>query len=161
MLLTTELLLTLFASVLAFIASVIAAAVSIYNARFRRFARERWWDRKVEAYNRIIDALSALVYYLEEHYNAEIEHRDLSDSHKKEIVEHWRKGYAEVKRATAVGAFLISPAAEAVLQNMWKEKGKGVDPNDWFGLMESDYVAAQDCLRAVVEAARNDLGVVW
>lgn len=158
---TTEHLLTLFASVLAFIASVIAAAVSIYNARFRRFARERWWERKVEAYNRIIDALSGFVYYYEEHYDAEIDRRDLTESHKKEIDEHWRKGYAEVKRATAVGAFLISPAAEAALQKMWQEKGKGVDPSDWFGLIESDYVAARDCLRAVVEAARNDLRVVW
>jgi hypothetical protein len=159
--LTTEHLLTLFASALAFVASVIAAAVSIYNARFRRFARERWWEWKVEAYSRIIDALSGLVYYYDEHYDAEIEHRNLTDSHKKEINEHWRKGYAEVKRATAVGAFLISPAAEAALQKMWKEKGKGVDPNNWFGLIESDYVATRDCLRAVVEAARTDLRVVW
>ena len=158
---TTEHLLTLSAAILAFIASVIAAAVSVYNARFRRFARERWWERQVEAYNRIIDALSALVYYYEEHYDAEIEARDLTDSHKKEIAEHWRKGYAEVKRATAVGAFLISAEAEAALQKMWKEKGKGVDANDWFGLIESNYVAARDCLRAVVEAARRDLRVVW
>jgi hypothetical protein len=159
--LTTEHLLTLLAAILACIAAVIAATVSVYNARFRRFARERWWERQVEAYNRIIDALSALVYYYEEHYEAEIEHRSLTDSHKKEISEHWRKGYAEVKRATAVGAFLISPTAEAALQKMWKEKGKGVAHNDWFGLIESDYVAARKCLRAVVKAAKKDLRVAW
>lgn len=157
----TEQLLILLASVLAFIASVIATAVSVYNARFRRFARERWWERKVDAYKRIIDALSVLVYYYEEHYDAFIERRDLTDSHKVEIEDHWRKSYAEVKRATAVGAFLISADAEAALNKMQKEKGKGVHPSDLFGLIESDYVAARACLRDVVEAARNDLRVIW
>ncbi len=100
------------------------------------------------------------MYYYEEHYDAKLEHRDLTDNHKLEIGEHWRKGYAEVKRATAVGAFLISADAEAALQKMWREKGKGVDLNDWFGLIEPDYAAARDCLRAVVDAARKDLQVV-
>jgi hypothetical protein len=159
--LTTEQLLTLSASALAFIASVIAAAVSVYNARFQRFARERWWERQVEAYRGIIDALSALVYYYEEHYDAEIEGRDLSDAHREEMSEHWQNGYAEVKRATAVGAFLISSDADVALQRMWKERRKGVDPRNWFDLIESDYLAARDCLRSVVEAARKDLRIVW
>jgi len=154
---TTGNLITLVAAVLAFIASVIAASVTLYNARFRRFARERWWDRRVDAYTKIIDALSSLVYYYEEHYEAESERRGLSAEYKQELQEHWRKGYAEVKRATAVGSFLISPEAAAALEKMWRDKGKDVHPDDWFAVMESDYKAASDALTAFVTAAKRDL----
>jgi ABC-type Fe3+ transport system permease subunit len=44
----TESVVTLIAAGLAFLASVIAVVVSAYNARFARFALERWWERKAE-----------------------------------------------------------------------------------------------------------------
>lgn len=152
---------TLIAAVLAFVAAVLAAGVSIYNARFMRFAKERWWERKADAYTRIIEALSDLVYYYEEHYERELSHDGMSDEYKKTIDEHWRRGYAEIKRATAVGAFLISPAAASALENMWKERGKDVHIDDWFGMLESEYVAARECLKVVVAAAKHDLHAPW
>ncbi len=142
---------------LTFVASIITVAVSAYNARLARFARQRWWERKVQAYADIIEALADLVYYYEEHYDAELEHQEMSDAHKNQVTEHWKRGYAAVKKATAVGAFLISSDAEAALQTMWREKGKGVHPNDFFGLVQSDYVAGRHCLKAIVEAAKIDL----
>lgn len=144
---------------LAFAASLVAGGVSIYNARFGRFAQQRWWDRKVDAYSRIIEALSGLAHYYEEHMNAELEGREISDARQKDIKQFWSNGYAEVKRATAVGAFLISTESEAALQKMWREKGKGVQPGDWYAQMESDYTATSDCLKSIVAAARSDLGI--
>jgi hypothetical protein len=41
---------TLIAAGLAFVASVVATVVSIYNARFGRYVRERWWEQKAEGY---------------------------------------------------------------------------------------------------------------
>ncbi|MBN1361575.1 MAG: hypothetical protein JW993_13335 [Sedimentisphaerales bacterium] len=138
---------------------VMAAAVTIYTIRLQRVIRERWWEHKLAAYIRIIDALSALVYYYEEHYDAEVEGRDFSDIRDKEMADHWRKNYTDLKRATAVGAFLISPAAAESLDRMWKDRPKGANPNDRFTIIESQYVTARDCLRAVIEAARVDLRV--
>jgi hypothetical protein len=156
---TTENLITFGAAILAFLASVIAAVVSIYNARFTRFAKERWWERKADAYARIIDALSSLTYYYEEHLDAVIEGRDVPESRRTEIGKHWNHGYGEVKRATAAGAFLISGDAEESLTAFWKEKDKGVDPDDWFGMIESHYGAARSSLRSIVAAAKKDLAV--
>lgn len=114
----------------AFLASIIAASVSVYNARFAHFAQKHWWERKVDAYSTIIEALSSLVYYYDLILEAELEHRKLSEARRKEIDDHWRKGYSEVKKATATGAFLISTEAEAALQEMWKAKDKNIHPND-------------------------------
>ena len=135
---TVENVVTLVAAILAFVASVIATAVSIYNSRFGRFTSRRWWERKVEAYSKIIGALSELVYYYEERYDAEVDGHNRTDDHKDEIEKQWRKGYAEVKRVTAIGAFLISPEAEAALRKMSKEKGKGAQSNDLFDILQSD-----------------------
>ena len=154
----TQNIVTLAAAGLAFVASITNIVVSLYIARLGRFARQRWWERKVQAYADIIEALADLVYYHAEHYDAELEHHhEMSATHKAEIEEHWKKSYAALKKATAIGAFLISSDAEAALQTMWKEQGKGVHPGDFFGLVESSYVAAQNCLAALVEAAKADL----
>jgi hypothetical protein len=152
-----ENLVTLAAALLAFVASVIATAVALYNARFRRFARERMWERKAEAYSRLIEALSSLVYYYEEHAEAASGDESLSDAYKKELQAHWTKGYAEVKRATATGGFLISNDAAAALERMWRERYKGVHPDDWVGVVEAHHKAARECLQALVAAAKRDL----
>ncbi len=120
----TDSIVTLIAAGLAFLASLIAVVVSAYNARFTRFASERWWEHKAEAYTRIIDALSDLVYYYhsdlvdyyQQSYNFEIEAREFSEEMKREINERWEKGIFEVRKATNVGAFLISPEAENALK---------------------------------------------
>lgn len=148
---------TLFAALLAFAASVIATAVAAYNGRFGKFARERWWERQAEAYTRIIEALAGMVYYHEAHLTAYEEGRSVPDALKAETDQHWQRGYAELKKASAVGAFLISADADAALQKMWKDKNKPIDSQDWLGQLEQDYVAASACLKSVVEHAKRDL----
>jgi hypothetical protein len=149
--------LTLAAAILAFVASVIATVVAAYNGRFRRYALERWWDRKAEAYARVIEALADLVYYHETHLRAAEEHRDLSDEKRGEIETAWKRGSAEVRRAAAIGAFLISPKAEAALKALYEPSTSKVHANDWYGAVEDGYVSTRAALTAVVEAAKNDL----
>jgi hypothetical protein len=143
---------------LAFLASIIAVIVSAYNARFARFASEKWWERKAEAYTRIIGALSDLVYYYGRVYDAEIQGRDLPEERRHEIGEHWKKGYLEVRKATDIGAFMISREAEEALKEYWK-RPKGTLPEDWFAGLETDYMSAEKCLKKLVACAKKDLRV--
>lgn len=154
---TTQAAITLGASVLAFLASVIATLVAAYNGRFAKFARERWWERQADVYARIIEALAGMVYYHEEHLTAYEEGRNIPAAMRAETDQHWQRSYAELKKASAVGAFLISPDAEVALRKMWKDKDKPIDPQDWYGQLESDYVAARDCLKSIVACAKADL----
>lgn len=150
---------TLIASGFAFLASLIAIVISAYNARFTRFTSEKWWERKVEAYNLIVGALSDLVYYYQQIYNAELEARDLSEDKKQEINDHWKRGNIEIRKATNVGAFMISREAEEVLKKYWQEPKTKIDPNDWFTRLEYDYTSAETCLMQLVTCAKKDLGV--
>ena len=76
---------------------------------------------------------------------------------KTEVEEHWRRSYVELKRAGAVGAFLIATETEAALDRMWLARGQEIDESDWYSRVESDYVALRDCLRRVVVCAKDDL----
>lgn len=150
---------TLIASGLAFTASVIAVIASIYNSRFGRFKSERWWERKIEAYSRIIEAISDLVYYYQQSYNAEIYAIQHSDEKRLEINAHWNKGNLEIRKASNVGAFIISQEAEEILKEYWNRTKEGLDSSDWFGRLEFDYTSAEACLKKFVICAKKDLRV--
>jgi hypothetical protein len=98
-----------------------------------------------------------LVYYYEQTYNAEIEASELSDERKTEIGEHWRRGNLEVKKATNIGAFMISLEAENALKQYWEESKEEHDPGDWVWHLEHDYVSAEKCLKQLVACAKSDL----
>lgn len=149
----------LIASLLAFLASIISIGISAYQARFARFSSEKWWERKTEAYTKIIEALADLVYYYDQIYNAEVEGQNISDNRRKEIDEHWKGAHTEMKRATNVGAFLISTEAEQSLQRFWAEPEQEIDPNNWFEQLSRDYAKAQTCLKELVLLAKKDLRV--
>lgn len=154
---TTQSTITLVAAVLAFSASIVATSVVLYNARLAKFAREKWWERQADVYARIIEALAGMVYYHEEHLTAYEEGRNIPERLKAETEEYWQRSYTELKKASAVGAFLISSDAEVALRKMWKDKDKPIDSQDWYGQLENDYVAARDCLNSLVQCAKRDL----
>lgn len=54
---TTALWVTLLASAIAFMASVVSAGVAIYNARLGRFVSERWWEHTVTSYSNVVQHL--------------------------------------------------------------------------------------------------------
>jgi hypothetical protein len=116
---------TIIAAVLAFAASIIATIVSIYNSRLGRFVSERWWERKAEAYGRIVESLSALVDYYDRSYDSVIYAAPLSDDERERLQRQWAEGSAEIAKVTHIGAFVISERARDAL----RERAKAVVPN--------------------------------
>jgi len=154
--LSSENIVTLIAATLAFIASLIA----IYNTRFRRFALERWWERKVDAYTRIIESLSDLVDYYRQMCDEEMSpQRTTSEKTKQEMMERSKRGHREINRATDIDAFLISPEAEAALQRFRQGPEEKPHSQDWYSMFENEYSGAEQCLKELVECAKKDLRV--
>jgi hypothetical protein len=137
----------------------VAAGVSIYNARFGRFTRERWWEQKAEAYRQIVGALTALIDYYRTHHDAAIGEREIPDDRAAEIQATWKEGIAAIRRSTDMGAFLVSSQAAEALRAFWK-KSSDDDSNElYYEMVERDYAAAEECLAAVTAAAKADLRV--
>jgi len=153
---STDNIVALIASGLAFLASIIAVVVSIYNARFARFTLEKWWERKAGAYSRIIEALSDLCYYHQRFRDAAYEARELSEEEKLEVKRYWERGRLEVVKAANVGAFMISPVAEEALKEYLERK---ISTEDWFERLDFDYTSTERCLKRIVACAKEDLQV--
>ena len=150
---------TLIAAVLAFVASLIAIAASVYSTRFGRFISEKWWERKVEAYSRIVEALAYLVDNYQSMYDAELEGRELTDERKREIDRNWKRENLEVRKAALIGTFRISPEAEKVLKQYWEKSNTRANPASWFQDLEDSYTSAETCLKELVICAKKDLRV--
>jgi hypothetical protein len=146
---------TLIAALLAFIASLIA----IYNTNFKRFTSERWWERKVKAYEDIVDALSGLIHYYRTLMDEELGEKQLSKEAQAEFNKRSRQGFNTIRRATDMGAFIISSEASDILQEFWKESENKLDPNDWYARFERNYEKAKACLDKITSCARKDLRV--
>ena len=122
---------TLIAAILAFITSIIGLIISSYNARFRRYALEKWWEKKYDAYSNIIDALSDMVEYYRRSITAEEEGYAISDSVRETLQERWLNSIHKVNKATSMGAFLISSEAEDTLRQFRKDFDN-VNYRNWY-----------------------------
>jgi len=147
---------TLIAAILAFIASIIGIIVSGYNARFRRYALEKWWEKKYDAYSIIIDALSDMVEYYRKNIEAEEEGYTISETSLKSLQEQWLNAIHKVNKATSMGAFLISSDAEETLRKL-KSDFDHINSQYWFDDYIKQWDLADKCLKELTIIARKDL----
>jgi hypothetical protein len=154
----------------AFLASYIT-----YWLSHRRFIQERWWDRKADAYAKIIENLVALTYSLERwaRYEwTELAGEEVLSPRAKEDYEAVPLEYEEVKarieRAATQGGYIISEKAANALSELIRQLRKAPEQSgfdvmsDWCNWINSlhDYSkAAHDCLQAMRDEARSDLRV--
>ncbi len=125
---------------------------------FGRFRKERWWDRKAEAYSRIVEAL----YYASAYYSArsheDMTGNELSEEWKKKLSDDYDQAIGELRKATGMGAYIISNAVADVLKNL--EMRPRLSPRDtaWFEIYEADREAHQKALDEIRILAKADLG---
>jgi hypothetical protein len=155
---STEISITLTAAILAFITSIIGIIVSGYNARFRRYALEKWWEKKYDAYSNIIDALSDMVEYYRRSITAEEEGYTISDTVRVSLQDRWLNAIHKVNKATSMGAFLISTEAEDTLRQFRKDFDN-VNPRNWFEDYSNQWDLADKCLKELTIIARKDLDI--
>jgi len=163
---TVENVITLVAAGLAFVASLVAAMVSHYNARFRRFALEKWWERKAEAYAEVIRSLVTLIYSLDRWIRHEYALRTDQEYEpppeaQKTIYNEYKEVRTKIERAAIEGNYVLSGKAANALSELIKQLRKEpIWPVTWDSLvdcLQGHFKAAQDCLKAVRGEARSDL----
>ena len=159
---------TLVAAGLAFAASILAVIISAYNARFRRFAMEKWWDRKAEAYARVIESLVTLTYaldrWLEYEYREQVDPYAPPQKLQQGIRSEYSKSKNHLERVATEGNYVLSDKAASALSDLIKHFRQEEDGGFQQGptLSEelvSDLKAATSCLKIVREEAKSDLKV--
>jgi len=149
----TQLALTLIPSL---IVAVVTAIVTV-RLSLRKFYTERWWERKADAYSRIVEALHKHKNYLEQKIKIEISYPKDDRDKGKDLEKQWADANAELQRAVDLGAFVVCEGTEEIIRKFLKRPIG--DPNDdpLIDILETDLSYAKECLSDVKAAAKKEL----
>lgn len=123
----------------------------------RKFREERLWDRKVVAYERVIEAFHKSKKFSSEHLDAQYEGRELADERDKELRRLAGEAREEIVRATDIGSFTLSSRALELLAEYHKELGTDEHITSWSEHLEFDYSVTDKYLKLLITEARKDL----
>jgi len=140
------------------VASGLIAAFFAARWSVKKFYKEKWWERKEQAYVEIINSLYDVVQYLEimkEDYGQGTGYSKESES---ELRQKYSSGYWNIKKATDVGAFVISDKAQKVLIDLKERPKLNWREEPSWEIYESDYLAYRETLDKIVVLAKADLG---
>lgn len=139
----------------------IAVVTSFLTVRLslRRFHAERWWERKAEAYSRIIEALHHIADYCDAQVDERMRATQMTEERSNELLTNYRAAYSDLHKATGIGAYIISDdVAEILLQLESRPKLQWQD-TDIGELFETELKAYKEALTQIRRLAKKDLRV--
>ena len=142
-------------------ALIVGICTAVFSVRLalRRFHAERWWERKADAYSRIVEALYHAMEYCAARSDEDMTGRQISEEREKELSEGYQLAHRELRKAASVGAYIISDDVAEALATL--ERRPRLDPKDCasFELFEADYEAYKKALVEIRALAKKDLRV--
>ena len=153
---TATLVTTLAACVVAIVTTTIGAWIAVPFA-LRRFRLERRWERREEAYGRVLHGLAHLKDYLDVQFDAQALRKEIPEETEVDLRAKARQARKEIKVAVDLGGFLLSEEARERLARFQREYSAASNERSWFEYLEASWGAAQSCLEDLTEIAARDL----
>lgn len=147
----------IFQSILPGLLVAIVASYVTAQLALRKLYAEKWWERKAKAYTEIIEALYDLLQYCEIKKADYGNNAGYSEEKMKELSEKYSRAYWEVKKATDIGAFVVSPEAELILKELRERPRMEWDKCPPWEIYAEDYEHYRDALSKIAGIARKDL----
>lgn len=150
--------------VLSILGSVVIGLITSYFTvwlSLRKFRSEKLWEKKIEAYTRIINALYELKKNLYERMEEYYEELNENLTGKEKMVDDvLTKGKfhlydEELKKYRDIGTLIISAPAVKLINQYHKELS--TDEDDIEDRYNIDIRAAEKCLEAILLEAKTDL----
>jgi len=150
------------------IATVIVALAALFGpwVAIRTFRSQKWWEMRVHAYSKIVEALYKAQNIHDKHIGHELGERNIPDEEWDSLNRQLRSAREEVQEFANVGMFMLSKRATICLRryhvevekaySIWKNSGDSMSHLD---LLESEQEAAKSCLEEILEIAKADLKV--
>ena len=143
---------TVFTALLASIGGAwLTASLALRNAR-----RGSWWERKLEAYERVIAAIEQLHFNANEQLEILIGSSSDSAYFRKEE-EKWRESKRELSRTLNTATLLLNFEVMPVLNRYLSRTDR--NPENLVLTVERDIVASGECMARLIQIARRDLGL--
>ena len=140
--------------------TIMIAAVSSWitvQLSLRRFRTEKWWERRVAAYERLIEVLHHSKAFFERHLKASYEGWEISEERDNKLRVKAREAGREIAKAVDLGGFLLGAEARARLKRYKKDEDFASDTTSWDEHLHRDWEATNSCLQDLIGIARRDL----
>lgn len=125
-----------------------------------RYRNEKWWEKKANAYERIIDALHAAKNFNEKHLDASFSGGKISDEDDQKLRDLASKGHDEILRTIDIGSFLLPESSVDRLKKFAADVNKiSSEANSWDEYLDRDWKATNDCLEDLKRLAKRDLKI--
>lgn len=136
------------------------AALFSYVGSTRGYVRQRWWERRADAYDRLLEAVWHLYEYDDLHYDEYIERSSQIPDEMMDVLNNqWMEARRSIKRAESLGAYLLSEEAVETLRQLWKDRSDVKDPEDFYEIVEANWSASHQCMKRLTECAKRDLKI--
>lgn len=122
-----------------------------------RFRSEKWFERRLDAYTKVIEALHFMNHCTDAEMRAEEEGYKIDEKAKAELHASYGKGRAELRRLTDMGALIFSPEAVALLDTLNSELRAASDEPSYWQHLDAEGAAITKCLSALRPIAKRDL----
>jgi len=136
--------------------AIVSAWVTV-RLSLKRFRSEKWWERKMAAYERVIEALHHSKAFSDTHLEARLQGRDVSEERDQELRKYARDAHREIEKAADVGSFLLSPKALERLKQYQKDAKEAQQTEHWEEYLMNDSAALESCLEDFIKIAKSDL----
>lgn len=142
----------------ALIVSIITAILTV-RLSMRQFYSQRWWERKAEAYSKIIETLSDLEHCYSEEFGELAYEKQFTDKEKERLRESFHDAHESITKASIIGAFIISDDVAKALSRLSSGLKEEDPQGDWFGDMLKHYNLVRTSIEEIRMLAKKDLRV--
>ncbi len=141
-----------------FLLGIISAGIGSFFAvrsGLRQFYSEKRWERRAQAYDAIVEALTDLLEYCEVEQARCLSSADEPESDKKVDI-LWRQAIRRVKKAYYAGNYYVREDASQVIKTLIERPDPDWEKDLWSAYNEN-YKAYRDALDAIILIAKSDL----
>lgn len=122
-----------------------------------RFRSEKWFERRLDSYTKVIEALHFMKHCTETEMRAEVQGHEIEEKAKTELLTSYAKGRSDLRRLTDMGALIFSPAAVALLDTLNSELLEASGAPSYWEHLDAEGAAISKCLSALRTIAKRDL----
>lgn len=123
----------------------------------KQFREEKWWEKKVDAYSKVLDALHKTKKFSQEHLEAIYIDKDVTDERDKELRQLAKESREELLRVADVGAFLLCEEAVVRMEEYKNSTDMLHEQPTWREYIDADNTICHRTLKDLIVIAKIDL----
>lgn len=140
-----------------------ALAISLFSAWITvrlsqsRFRSERLWDRKVAAYERVIEAFHHSKKFSSEYMRAEYSGTEITKEREEDLRQKAKQAMDEISRAADIGSFTLSSQALEIIIEFERKSDDTDHIHGWHEYLHYDYDVTDKYMKKFIAEAKQDL----